>query len=106
VRPARGGVPHPVGEDGLQLTKHPGLHLVVCCVLLCAFAGVAASFDDDGDPGVFLCPADDPLGAPDETVCAPSVVDGQRPVSGPAGGTVTAGPALLAAVPGGLCLLS
>ena len=105
MRPARGGVPHPVGEDGLQPTKHLEWPLAVCCILLCAFVGVAVSFDDDGDPGVFLRPLDDPRCPPDEAVCAPPVVDGQRPVSGPAGGTGIAGPALLAALPGGLCLL-
>ncbi len=106
MRPARGGVPHPVGEGGLQPTKHLERSLVVCCILLCALVGVAVSFDGVGDSGAFLCPVDVSGCSPEETVCALPVVDGQRPVSGPPGGAGIAGPALLAAVPGGLCLLN
>jgi hypothetical protein len=105
VRPTRGDVPRPVGEYGVQPIKHPAWPLVVCCVVFCALFGVAFSFDDDGDPGLSLCPVDDSRCSPDETFCALPVMDGQRLVAGPAGRTRIASPGLLAAVPGGLCLL-
>ena len=105
MRPARGAVPRPVGEDGLQPTKHPKWPLVVCCVLLCAIFGVAFSFDDDGDPAASLCPADDLRCSLDETYCALPVMDGQRLGAELAVGTSIASPGLLAAVLGGLCLL-
>jgi hypothetical protein len=89
----------------LQPTRHLEWLLIVCCVVLCALFGVAFAFDDDDDPGACLLPADGPWCSPDEGLCAPPVIDAPRLVAGPDRRTSAAGPALLAAVPGGLCLL-
>jgi hypothetical protein len=87
----------------LRPTRHLEWLLIVCCLLLCALFAVACSFDDD--PDVSLCPADDFSSSPDVTSCAPPVRDGQRLGLTHGGRTASAAPALLAAVPGGLCLL-
>ena len=87
----------------MHTSKHLAWLLIVCCMLLCALYGVACAFNDD--PGVALGPANDPSPSADETVCALPVLDARRLATGPVGCTSIAGPALLAAAPGGLCLL-
>ena len=89
----------------MQPTKHPEWLLLISCVVSCALFGLTFSFDDDGDPGAFLCQAGGPWSSPDETFCMLPFMDGQRLVVGPFGRTSSAAPGLLAAVPGGLCLL-
>jgi hypothetical protein len=85
------------------------LLVVVCCVGLCLLCGVAFLLDDNGNPSVCLCPADDGLWClPDGTLCAPCVAVVPGPLTRASVWTGAAGIvnlALLAAVPGGLCLL-
>jgi len=89
----------------MDATTHLEWILFVFCLVLCVLCGVAFSLDDDDDPGAFLRPTDGPWCSRDETFCALPIVDGQRLVAGPDSRTSTATTGLLAAVPGGLCLL-
>jgi hypothetical protein len=79
--------------------------LVVSCIVLAAFFGLACAFDEDGDFGVTVCVADDPSCSPDEASRALSARDAYRLLAGPAVRISIRAPGLLAAVPGGLCLL-
>jgi len=100
----------------VQPAKRRAWLLIACCVVCCALLGLAAPVDwscggaaDDAD--VCLCPATCPCTDGDlslaslESVRLPSVVDdrGLMPVT--TDGTVDTALTLLAAVPGGLCLL-
>ena len=89
----------------MQSTKYPVWVVIVCIVVLCALFGVALLFNDDGDPGVCLGPDDGPSCSPDGTFCALPAMDARWLVAAPDGGTSSAISALLAAAPGGLCLL-
>jgi hypothetical protein len=99
----------------LSPTRRPAWLLIVGCALLCAFFGIAVVCHTQGGSDLCRFAADGPDSSPDDTPCALLLTDGP-PVGA---GLVTrntssglelaeeggAGPALLAAVPGGLCLL-
>jgi hypothetical protein len=79
--------------------------LVLCCVALAAFFGLACAFDEDGDFGVTPCLADEPSCAPDELSGTVLAGDARRHPAAPSARLRLSAPGLLAAVPGGLCLL-
>jgi hypothetical protein len=100
-----------VARPNRQLT----LLLIIACVLLCALFSVAFVCHAQGRPDLCLDPSDGPSSAPHEAPCALPVWDAQPLLAGllshchapgpallPEDG---ANPALLGAVPGGLCLL-
>jgi len=79
--------------------------LVLCCVVLAVLFGLVCAFDEDGDLSVSLCRADGFSCARDEVSRAVPAGDAsRRPATLPARLRLSA-PGLLAAVPGGLCLL-
>jgi len=79
--------------------------LILCCVFLAVFFVLACAFDDDGDFGVIPCRADEPSCSPDEASHVLPARDAKRLLAGPAARLCLNAPGLLAAVPGGLCLL-
>jgi hypothetical protein len=79
--------------------------LVLCCVVLAAFCGLASVFDEDGDFGVTLCLADATSFSPEELSRALPRGDASRRPPTPSARLCLSAPGLLAAVPGGLCLL-
>ena len=79
--------------------------LVSCCVVLAALFGLVCAFDEDGDFSVSLCRADGLSCAGDEISRAVPAGDAQRLLAAPAARLRLGAPSLLAAVPGGLCLL-
>jgi hypothetical protein len=89
----------------LQAAKGLSWLLIVCCIASAALFGFACLFDDDGDFGVALRQADGPLCSPDEASRPLPVMDANRLLAGPKARTTITAPGLLAAVPGGLCLL-
>jgi hypothetical protein len=89
----------------VRLAKHLEPFAIVSCVGLAALFGVMCAIDDDSSLGVSLCPADGPWSSPEETVGVLPATDGHRLFAASGGRTSLAAPGLLAAVPGGLCLL-
>jgi len=81
------------------------LFLIVFCIVLAVFFGLACAFDDDGDFGVTVCLADDPSCSPDKASRALSARDAYGLLAGPVVRISVRAPGLLAAVPGGLRLL-
>jgi hypothetical protein len=79
--------------------------LVLGCVALAALFGLACALDDDGDLGVVPCLAEDRSCAPDELSRDLPASDTPRRVTAPSVRLCPSAPGLLAAVPGGLCLL-
>ena len=79
--------------------------LVSCCVVLAALFGLVCAFDEDGDLSVSLCRADGPSCAGDELSRALPRGDAHRLCATPFARLRLAALGLLAAVPGGLCLL-
>lgn len=79
--------------------------LIVLCVVLAVLFGLVAAFDEDGDFSVAVWPAATPSCSQDETSRELSGADLLALLSGPAVRIGIRAPGLLAAVPGGLCLL-
>jgi hypothetical protein len=79
--------------------------LVLLCVALTLTFGLAVAFDEDGDLGVPLGQDDGPSYSPDEAAAGPVAPDARRPLAAPSALRRLGSPGLLAAVPGGLCLL-
>jgi hypothetical protein len=79
--------------------------LIVLCIVLALLFGLAAAFDEDGDFGAAIWLAPAPACAQDETSRGLSAGDAVALPSGPAAPISIRAPGLLAAVPGGLCLL-
>ena len=79
--------------------------LIVLCIVLAMFFGLACALDDDGDFGVTVCLAGDSSCSPDEASLALSAGDVYRLLAAPSVRISVRAPGLLAAVPGGLCLL-
>jgi hypothetical protein len=80
--------------------------VILACVALAALFGFACAFDHDG-VGASACPAGGTSPPPDEVSGAAPLDDRDRRSARPPtrSGERTAPPRLLAAVPGGLCLL-
>jgi len=89
----------------VQLTKRRAWTLVLCCVFLAALFGLVCAFDEDGDLGGALCQADGRSRSPDEVSRTLPFSAARRHLVGPAAALGISAPGLLAAVPGGLCLL-
>jgi hypothetical protein len=79
--------------------------LVLLCVALTLLFGVAVAFDDDGDLGIPLGQADAPACSLDEAAAGLVAPDARRPLAAPSALLRLGAPGLLAAAPGGLCLL-
>jgi hypothetical protein len=86
-------------------TRHLEWTLVLCCVALAALFGLVCAFDEDGELGVMPCLAEDRSCAPDELARALPTRDTPRRMTAPSARLRLSAPGLLAAVPGGLCLL-
>jgi hypothetical protein len=78
--------------------------LVLCCIALAAFVGLACLCDGDGDLGVTPCLADTPTFEPAELSRELPPMPRLRP-SMPVAAPYPCTPCRLAVVPGGLCLL-
>jgi hypothetical protein len=81
------------------------LFLVVFCIAVVILVGLACAFDQEGAIGVAAILAADPSHSRDEASRAPSARDAHRLLGGPVARTSMRASSLLAAVPGGLCLL-
>jgi hypothetical protein len=79
--------------------------LIVVCIALVVLVGLAAAFDDDGDFSVAVWPVTAPSCSQDHTSRDLSAADLLALLSGPVVRIRIRAPGLLAAVPGGLCLL-
>jgi hypothetical protein len=79
--------------------------LTICCIVLAAFFGLACAFDDDGDLGITLCLAEGSSFSSDELSRALPGERPRRPDKASSARLHLSAPSLLAAVPGGLCLL-
>jgi len=89
----------------VQQMTHLELALVLCCVAVAALFGLACVFDDDGDLCGALCQTESPWCSPDELSCPLLLGDFLRRPAAPAADRGLAVIGLLAAAPGGLCLL-
>ena len=89
----------------MRQSRHRVWLLIVGCIVLCALFGVPLSFNDGDDPRDSLRPADGPRSSSEEPFCALPAVGGHRLVARTDARPSSAARALLAAVPGGLCLL-
>jgi hypothetical protein len=79
--------------------------LIVLCIVLALLFGLAAAFDEDGDFGLAIWLAPAPACLQDETSHALPAGDAAALLTGPAVWISIRAQGLLAAVPGGLCLL-
>ena len=81
--------------------------VIIACVVLAALCACACAFDQDGDGGVAARLVDNVSPSPCEGSRAAPVEGRGRPTTRPRAktGERLALPGLLAAVPGGLCLL-
>jgi hypothetical protein len=92
-------------EDDLPSLKRVEWPLVVCSIVLAAIFGLACAFDEDGDLALTVCQVEHPSRPPDEVCRALSLGAVARLLAGPSARERVTPPGLLAAVPGGLCLL-
>jgi hypothetical protein len=79
--------------------------VILACVALAALFGFACALNDNSDLGLSLRTAADPGPSPDEAWVAAPIARDCRRASAPAVRERATPPGLLAAVPGGLCLL-
>lgn len=89
----------------MQSTRQCALTLVVCCVFLSALFGLVCASGADVDLRAAVCPADERSSSPDEVSCTLPLSGAPWHLFGPAAAVGIADQGLLAAVPGGLCLL-
>lgn len=79
--------------------------LILGCVALAVLLGLACVFDDDGDFGVIACLADGASLSPEEVSSTLPTGDTSLLGAEPHAQLDLDAPSLLAAAPGGLCLL-
>jgi hypothetical protein len=79
--------------------------VILVCVALAALFGFACTLDDNGDLGLSLPRAADSGPSPEEASVAAPFTRGCRRAAEPAARERLTPPGLLAAAPGGLCLL-
>ena len=79
--------------------------VILICVAIAAFFGFACTLLDSCGLDLSLRPADRPAPSPDGVSGPTPVADDRRRAAGPAARKRVTPPGLLAAVPGGLCLL-
>ncbi len=89
----------------MRPTQKRELTLILFCVALAALFGLACVFDDDGDLGAALRQTEGVSSASDEFFSALALGDSWRLIVAPAARLPFGARGLLAAVPGGLCLL-
>lgn len=89
----------------MHFSRRPGWLLIICCVALCLLLGLAWALDDDGDLSLLLWQTESPSRSPEDISSALPPCGGVSRLAGPAALIRVAPPGLLAAVPGGLCLL-
>ena len=77
--------------------------VIVFCLIMAVFLGLACAFDGGGGLGIAARVADGRTGSPDDVPRARSAEDPSELVTKPQ--TSMLASALLATVPGGLCLL-
>jgi hypothetical protein len=95
---------------GLEAVVQPKRHLtwtlVLCCVIVAALFGLSCSLDDEGGLGGALRPVAGPYRSPDVVSRALPARDIGLLPAPPAAQLCLSALGLLAAVPGGLCLLN
>ena len=87
------------GAQAVQPRKHLERTLVLCCVVLAVFFGLACAFDEDSDFGVTPCLADGTSCLPDELSCALPTSDTPRLCAAPPTRARLSAPGRLTAVP-------